>query len=53
MYGHKVEKGLAVAPLAWIPWVPGYPSIFEQSVPEPINFGKKGLNLPFFPCKAS
>ena len=43
----------AVAPLAWVPWVPGSPSIFDQWVPEPINFdqwvpepinfGKKGL----------
>ena len=32
---------LSVASLAWVPWVPGYPSIFEQWVPEPINFGKK------------
>jgi len=32
-----------VAPLAWVPWVPGNPSIFEQLVPEPINFGKIGL----------
>ena len=28
----------AVAPLAWVPWVPRNPSIFEQWVPEPINF---------------
>ena len=32
----------AVTPLAW---APGNPSFFEQWVPEPINFGKKGLNL--------
>ena len=31
----------SVAPLAWVPWVPGNPSILEQWVPEPINFGKK------------
>ena len=35
-----------VAPLAWVPWVPGNPSIFEQWVPETINFGQIGLNLP-------
>ena len=34
-----------VAPLAWVPWVPGSPSIFEQWVPEAIDFGKK--RLPF------
>ena len=27
-----------VAPLAWVPWVPRNPSIFEQWVPEPIIF---------------
>ena len=44
-----VEKKLtSVAPLAWVPWVPGNPSIFEQWVPEPINFGKKGLNYTLF-----
>ena len=31
---------IAVAPLTW---VSGNPLIFEQWVPEPINFGKKGL----------
>ena len=31
-----------MAPLAWVPWVPGNPSIFEQWVAEPINFGDKG-----------
>ena len=30
-----------MAPLAWVSWVPGNPSILEQWVPEPINFGKK------------
>ena len=38
----------AVAPLAWVPWVPGNPSVFEQWVPEPINFETKKLNLPIF-----
>ena len=33
----KVCK-IPVAPLAWVPWVPRNPSIFEQWVPEPINF---------------
>ena len=37
-----------VAPLAWVPWVPGNPSIFEQWVPEPINIDTKSLNLPTF-----
>ena len=39
---------LIVAPLAWVPWVPENPSIFEQWVPEPINFGKKVQILPSF-----
>ena len=30
---------MSEAPLAWVPWVPRNPSIFEQWVPEPINFG--------------
>ena len=30
-----------VAPLAWVPWVPGNPSVFEQWVPEPITFETK------------
>ena len=30
-----------MAPLAWVLWVPGNPSIFRQWVPEPINFGRK------------
>ena len=35
--------------LAWVPRVPGNPSIFEQWVPEPVNFGKKELeNTDFF-----
>ena len=34
-----------VAPLAWVPWVPGSPSIFEQWVPEAIDFGKKRLQF--------
>ena len=33
---------LIVAPLAWVPWVPENPSIFEQWVQELINFGDKG-----------
>ena len=28
---------ITVARLAWVPWVPGNPSFFEQWVPEPIN----------------
>ena len=36
---------IAVAPLAWVPWVPGNPSIFEQWVPEPISFGTKLLKF--------
>jgi len=32
---------IAVAPLAWVPWVPGNPSVFEQWVPEPITFETK------------
>ena len=42
-----------VASLAWILWVPTNPSIFELWVPEPINFGNKGLKLPSFQFKAS
>ena len=38
---NPVDKSTAVAPLAWVPWVPGNPSIFRQWVPEPINFGRK------------
>ena len=38
----------SVAPLAWVPWVPGNPSIFEQWVPEPINFEKNGINSTLF-----
>ena len=38
----RAPSDIAVAPLAWVPWVPGNPSIFEQWVPEPINFGDKG-----------
>ena len=34
---------LPVAPLVWVTWVPGNPSILEQWVPEPIIFGKKQL----------
>ena len=37
-----------MALLALVPWVPGNPSIFEQWVPEPINFGKKALNSTVF-----
>ena len=29
---------LAVAPLAWVPWVLRNPSNCEQWVPEPMNF---------------
>ena len=36
---------ILVAPLAW---APGNPSIFEQLVPEPINFGKKELRFTLF-----
>ena len=36
---------VTVAPLAWVPWVPGNPSIIEQWVPEPISFGKNGLKF--------
>ena len=32
---------VTVAPLAWVPWVPGNPSVFEQWVPEPITFETK------------
>ena len=38
----------AVAPLAWVPWVPENPSIFEKLVLEPINFGKKQLKFAHF-----
>ena len=34
-----------VAPLAWVPWVPRNPSIFEQWVPEPIGFEPWKLKL--------
>ena len=37
-----------MAPLAWVPWVPRNPSTFEQWVPEPMNFRKKGLKLTLF-----
>ena len=37
----KFVKLSAVASLAWVPWVPGNPSIFEQLIPEQISFGKK------------
>ena len=43
-----IDHLLAVASMTWVPWVPGYPLIFKQWVPEPINFGKKKLNhIPF------
>ena len=32
-----------MALFAWVPWVPGNPSISEQWVAEPINNGKKQL----------
>ena len=35
----------SVAPLVWVPWVPGNPSIFEQWVLEPIKFGEKVLRF--------
>ena len=38
---------LSVAPLAWVPWVPGNPSIFKQWIPESSNFEK--LNMSFAP----
>ena len=38
----------SVAPLAWVPWVPGNPSIFEQWVSVTTNLGKKGLNSTLF-----
>jgi len=38
-----------VAPLAWVPWVFGNPSIFEEWVPEPINFWKNQLEFTHFP----
>ena len=38
---HKRTSSLAVAPLAWVPWVSGNPSVFEQWVPEPITFETK------------
>ena len=34
-----------------VPWIPGNPSIFELWVPEPINFGKKGLEFTHFLLK--
>ena len=37
-----------MAPLAWVPWIPGNPSIFEQWVPEPLTLGKNGLKLALF-----
>ena len=30
-----------VAPLVWVPWVPGNPQNFKQWVPEPTNFETK------------
>ena len=47
---HLVSFLKAVAPLAW---VPRNPSIFEQWVPEPVNFEKKRLRFPYFSVKAS
>ena len=35
----------AVAPLVWVLWIPGNPSIFEQWVPEPISFGIKWIKF--------
>ena len=40
-----------VALLAWDPWVPGKSSIFEEWVPEPIDFGKKGLQFTLISSK--
>ena len=38
---HIARERKTVAPLQWVPWVPGNPSVLEQWVLEPINFGKK------------
>ena len=50
----NLNFGNAVAPLVWVPWVPRNPSIFEQWVPEPINYqpnkpkiGQKTVSLYF------
>ena len=37
-----------MAPFAWVPWVPGHPSLFEQWFAEPINFGKERLKFTHF-----
>ena len=37
-----------MAPLAWVPWVPGNPSVFEQWVPEPISFETKKPKFTYF-----
>ena len=42
---NKARDTLAVAPLTWVPWVPGNLSIFEPWVWEPIMFGEKGLKF--------
>ena len=39
---------MAVALLSWVLLVPANPSIFEQWVPEPINFEKNGINSTLF-----
>ena len=36
--GYFLVTYVSVATLAWVPWVPGNPSVFEQWVPEPISF---------------
>ena len=33
----KIRLQITVAPMAWVPWVPGNPSIFEQWFPQPIR----------------
>ena len=42
---------MSMAPLALVPWVPWNPSIFEQWVPEPIDFGKNGLQFTLLSSK--
>ena len=43
-----LQPSYPVAPLAWVPWGPGNPSISEAWVLEPINFGKTRLNSILF-----
>ena len=42
---YRINVPDTVAPLAWVPWAPGNPSIFEQRILEPISFGKKGVKF--------